>query len=115
VRWAAAVIRLAYLRHPPILVGKPFASDGHHVRHFDSLRPINVGPADSPDAFAIGKHLIQVRHASGQLSPDVSIHVPCSRMAIPAGSACRFIGAVLARRDRCVMFRSKKTFGHSCV
>ena len=36
-------------------------------------------------------------------------HVRHSRMAIPAGSAGRFIGAVPARRDRCVMFRSKKT------
>ena len=31
------------------------------------------------------------------------------QQTIPAGSAGRFIGAVPARRDRCVMFRSKKT------
>jgi hypothetical protein len=33
--------------------------------------------------------------------------------AIPAGSAGRFICAVDARRDRCVMFRSKKTENHA--
>jgi hypothetical protein len=53
--------------------------------------------------------------ASGLLVTPLTVvgkdvrHFSFSGMAIPAGSRHRFISAVDARRDRCVMFSGKKT------